>query len=234
MDQTEFDAFADEYHAAHAGNIRASGEAPEFFHEYKVVDVAKAIGTASAGTRLSILDFGCGVGNSLPWFRRHFPQSEITGLDVSPRSLAVAKQRFPDIGRLVQMAPGEPLPFAAESFDIVFAACVFHHIDHAEHLVLLREWQRILKPGGQAFVFEHNPYNPLTVRAVNTCAFDKNAILIRPASLLSKFKQAGFPQPQCRYRIFFPHALRALRKVEPHIRWLPLGAQYSMSARRIG
>jgi len=232
MDQTEFDAFADEYQLAHARNIRASGESPEFFHEYKVADVASALGPTSADTRLGILDFGCGVGNSLPYFRRHFPRSDITGLDVSQKSLAVARQRFPDMGSLVQWDGVGPLPFPSKSFDVIFAACVFHHIASNEHLALFQEWHRTLKPGGIAFVFEHNPFNPLSVRAVNTCPFDANAVLIKPRRLVSVLEQAGLADAHCRYRIFFPHAIRRLRPVESYLGWLPLGAQYRVSAQR--
>jgi SAM-dependent methyltransferase len=232
MDQTEFDAFADEYELEHAHNIKASGESPAFFHEYKVIDVAAALAPASAEACLDILDFGCGVGNSLPYFRRHFPRSRITGTDVSSRSLAVAKQRFPAVANLAQMSSNGSLPFASESFDIAFAACVFHHIPHDEHVALLREWRRILKPGGRAFVFEHNPFNPLTVRAVNTCAFDRNAVLIEPRQLTRALQQAGLSDIRCGYRIFFPHALRRLRPIERSLGWLPLGAQYCASAQR--
>jgi SAM-dependent methyltransferase len=233
MDQAEFDAFADEYQQAHARNIRASGESPAFFHEYKVADVATVLGPARADAHLGILDFGCGVGNSLPHFRRHFPRSDITGLDVSEKSLAVARQRCPDIGNLVHLNGTGPLPFPSQSFDVIFAACVFHHIPSSEHLPLFQEWHRILKPGGTAFVFEHNPFNPLTVRAVNTCAFDANAILIKPRRLTSILERAGLVDARCHYRIFFPRALRCLRPAESYLTWLPLGAQYRASAQRV-
>jgi SAM-dependent methyltransferase len=233
MNKAEFDAFADEYRLTHASNIKVSGESPEFFHEYKVADVATALGPARAATCLNILDFGCGVGNSLPHFRRHFPRSDLTGLEVSHRSLAIAEQRFPDIAKLVQFDGDGPLPFPSQCFDVIFAACVFHHIGAHEHLSFFQEWLRILKPGGTAFVFEHNPYNPLTVRAVNTCAFDANAVLIKPARLISLLKHAGLSDVRCHYRIFFPHVLRRFRPAEPYLAWLPLGAQYRVSARRL-
>lgn len=51
----------------------------------------------------------------------------------------------------------------------MFAACVFHHIDQREHAALLRELLRVLASGGIALVYEHNPYNPITRHAVNTC-----------------------------------------------------------------
>jgi hypothetical protein len=81
-------------------------------------------------------------------------------------------------------------------------------------------------------VFEHNPYNPLTVQAVNTCEFDENAVLIRPAQLKRDAEQAGFASAQVQFRIFFPHALRALRGLEPWMTWIPFGAQYYLHGRK--
>lgn len=222
--------FAEEYRLSHERILGASGESPEFFHEYKVRDVARVLGSSPA-RRLAILDFGCGIGNSLPFLRRQFSDCELTGIDVSPRSLEIAGQRFPDIARLVLYDGNGPLPFPSASFDVVFAACVFHHIPAAEHLRLFREWARVLKPAGSAFVFEHNPFNPLTVRAVNMCEFDEHAVLLRPGRLTSLLEEAGLRDANCRFRIFFPHALRFLRPVEHYLTWLPLGAQYLVSAR---
>ena len=52
MDKTEFDTFADEYRLTHAHNIKASGESPEFFHEYKVADVASAKAMQNGNLRI--------------------------------------------------------------------------------------------------------------------------------------------------------------------------------------
>ena len=40
MDEAEFDKFAAEYRTMHAANIKLSGEDPEYFAEYKIVDIA--------------------------------------------------------------------------------------------------------------------------------------------------------------------------------------------------
>ena len=72
MDEVEFDKFADEYRAMHAANIRVSGEAPEYFAEYKVADIAAEL-ARDAIVPSRALDFGAGVGYSVPFFARHLP-----------------------------------------------------------------------------------------------------------------------------------------------------------------
>jgi SAM-dependent methyltransferase len=228
MDEAEFDRFADEYRALHAANIRLSGESPDFFAEYKVADVAATLG-ARLGENPAILDFGAGVGTSVPYFRKYFPRCRLTCLDVSHRSLEVGRARFEGQAEFVHFN-GARVPFADGSFDLVFFACVLHHIPHGEHPALLAEAHRVLSPRGMLVVFEHNPHNPLTVHAVNTCPFDANAVLLKAGSLKRSAARAGFRPGVLRYRIFFPGALRALRPLERGLRWLPLGAQYSFHA----
>lgn len=230
MDRVHFDQVADEYRSLHARNIRSSGESPEFFAEYKVRDVAASI-PDSATAPLRILDFGVGVGNSLPYFNRYFPRSAVVGVDVSRRSLALAATRFPTMAALLAF-DGDRLPFADASFDLAFTANVFHHIDHAEHAKHFRDLLRVLRPGAPFFIFEHNPYNPLTMHAVTTCAFDADAHLIRPGKMRRRLAEAGFTDIEIRFRIFFPHAMRGLRKLEQWLISLPLGAQYYAVARR--
>ncbi|MBP8250267.1 MAG: hypothetical protein KAX72_09205, partial [Chitinophagales bacterium] len=92
--------------------------------------------------------------------------------------------------------------------------------------------RRVIRPGGNLFIFEHNPYNPLTVRVVNNCPFDENAELIRGADMKQRFLAAGFSSASIRYRIFFPNILRGMRSLEPALSWLPLGGQYYVRSRK--
>ncbi len=227
MNATDFDRFADEYQSIHAQNIGISGESPDYFAEYKIKDLGTEFRTLHGREIESarILDFGAGIGTSLPYFKKYLIRPCVTCLDVSKKSLDVGKARFPGEAEFMHF-DGSRLPFADSSFDIAFAACVFHHIDHRKHPSFLKEFHRILSPEGVALIFEHNPYNPLTVKAVNTCPFDEDARLINASSFRRRLYEAGFNQVHIRYRIFFPHILRGLRPAEKLMTWLPLGAQY--------
>ncbi|AWI58751.1 class I SAM-dependent methyltransferase [Sinorhizobium fredii] len=228
MDEAEFDRFADEYYQQHAASIRLSGEAPEFFHRYKVKDVAAALQAAET-MPMRILDFGAGVGNSLGPMKEAFPTAEIVLLDPSPRSLDVARARHPGKAHF-QHFDGGQIPFDDGTFDLVFAACVFHHIPGLLHVPLLKEIRRVMRRGASLFVFEHNPLNPLTRKAVRDCPFDENAILISASSMKALLHDAGLPDCWVAYRIFFPGFLSALRALEPMLRGVPLGAQYYVHA----
>jgi SAM-dependent methyltransferase len=230
MDEAEFDKFAEEYRDLHAASIRLSGEDPEYFADYKVADIAMELARDGTIAR-KVLDFGAGVGYSVPFFTRHLPEARVTCLDVSRRSLEVGTARHGGVAEFTHF-DGSKIPYADGTFDVVLASCVFHHIPHEEHVALLGEIRRVLVPAGRLFVFEHNPLNPLTRHAVNTCEFDEHAKLVLAPAMRRRVRDAGFTAAAIRYRIFFPHALRRLRPLEGRLTWLPLGAQYYVAARK--
>lgn len=227
MNKAEFDKFAEEYRQLHARNIAITGEDPEFFARYKVID-ALMLSRQESWSPQTILDFGSGVGNSSPHFQQFFPRSRLICADVSPRSLALGKERFPDLPAQYVQLDTASIPLPDASVDLAFTACVFHHITHAEHDLWLRELRRVVRPGGRFLLFEHNPLNPLTRAAVRDCPFDQNAQLIRARQMQQRLEYSGWRNVRIRYRLFFPHALRQLRHLESYLTWLPLGAQYSI------
>lgn len=227
--KAEFDSLADEYHEVHQVNVAITGEKPEYFSEYKIADLLNLINRLNLSYS-TILDFGSGIGNSVPFFRKYFPNSQLTCADVSTRSIEIAQKRFP--GDEVYVLVNEGLPIATASQDIVFSACVFHHIPHEQHQKWLIELHRITKPSGLLVIFEHNPLNPLTIHAVNTCPLDVNARLIRGGVMKNRALEAGWSNAVVDYKLFFPAALAKLRPLEKYLEWFPAGAQYRLIARK--
>jgi ubiquinone/menaquinone biosynthesis C-methylase UbiE len=216
--EAEFDRVADAYDAQHRASIRASGEDPEYFSRYKAdcLKRAKAQGAA--------LDFGCGIGN----VTRHLAEvfGEVSGYDPSEKSLQLARKSCP------QMRFSSNLnDFRQASFKSIVLANVLHHVPPTERDAVLGSLKPLLAPGGRLFVFEHNPLNPLTRRAVRDCEFDQDAVLLRRAEVTSRLTRAGFSALESQYIVFFPRALAPMRPLEPRLSWLPLGAQYMVSAR---
>jgi SAM-dependent methyltransferase len=231
MNRIEFDKFADEYNALHARNINITGELPDYFAQYKLRDIYNQMHKRGASLEnLKLLDFGSGVGSSIPFYKQYFPSCYIACVDVSRRSLELAKGRFGEMASYV-LFEGGSLPLKSGVFDIAFAACVFHHIPSAEHIALLQEIRRVLsKETGRLFLYEHNPLNPLSVHAVKTCAFDSNAVLIPSWRMRARLRKAGYAEVSVRYRVFFPRFLAFLRFLELRMPYLPLGAQYCVEA----
>jgi SAM-dependent methyltransferase len=228
--RAEFDKLADDYYAQHKQNIAISGESPEFFSEYKIADLRDHAGKLGLDAT-AVLDFGSGIGNSVPYFRTYFPASTLSCADVSARSMQISQGRFPGRERYV-LIEDDRLPLESGSQDIVFSACVFHHIPPAQHLHWLTELRRVTRKGGLLAVYEHNPFNPLTRYAVNTCPLDVNARLIRAGRMRQLVGMAGWAEAQAGYRLFFPSVLARLRPLERHLEWLGLGAQYRVFARQ--
>lgn len=101
-----------------------------------------------AGARL--LEIGCGMGTDLLQFARGGAQ--VTGVDLTARSIEISRQHFSvyGVGGDFAITDGETLPFADASFDVVYSNGVLHHTPDTAGAV--REVHRVLRPGGQARV----------------------------------------------------------------------------------
>ena len=122
MDEAEFDKFASEYRKLHAANIKLSGEDPEYFAEYKIIDIAAELDRARAAPpqQPAVLDFGAGVGYSIPFFRQHLPAAKVTCLDVSNKSLEIGAAKYAAQAEFRHF-DGATIPYEQGSFDIALA-----------------------------------------------------------------------------------------------------------------
>lgn len=222
----QFDAYAASYRDLHRDSVQASGEEPDYFAAYKIRYMARVLAQAPA----TVLDFGCGVGNSLGHLREAFPAARLHGVDVSGASLEIAAAEHPDVA--FQQLGTRGLPLEDHSVDVAFAACVYHHVPPAERARWTQELHRVLKPGGELFIFEHNPLNPLTQKVVRECPFDDDAILLPRSESVGLMRDAGFARVGVDYIVFFPKALGFLRALEPALAKVPFGAQYVARGRK--
>lgn len=219
-----FDRFAVDYRDIHSENVKLSGADSDYFSEYKVREIALR---EQASSVQNVLDLGCGDGNSVNYFRHYFPESHIDGIDISQVSVDVAVARG-ITDATFKVYDGARIPYPDGVFDVCLIATVLHHIPHRLHAALLREVHRVLRPGGRLYIFEHNPYNPVTRHIVNTCPFDINAVLLRPGVTLRTTQSAGFTNVANRFTLFLPRSrmFRLFLRLEKYLGWLPLGAQY--------
>lgn len=101
-----------------------------------------------------VLEVGVGTGLSLPRYRRDL---RITGIDISDDMLhrareRVREERLTNIEALPNM-DAEALSFGADSFDVVAAMYVASVVPNPDQL--MREMQRVCKPGGDIFIVNH-------------------------------------------------------------------------------
>jgi len=94
---------------------------------------------------LRALDIGCGTGLFIEFLKRY---GRVVGLDFSSDALEFSRKR--GCSELVR-GDGAVLPFGADTFDLLTANDLIEHLD--DDVAALREFLRVLKPGGRAFVF---------------------------------------------------------------------------------
>jgi len=176
----------------------------------------------------TILEVGCGSGSWLRQFIRWgaTPQN-ITGLDLRPEAVAIARRLCPEAVR-VQCGTATELPFADESFDLVLQSTVFTSVlDGAAKRKIASEMRRVLRRDGLIlwydFLFD-NPRNP-DVKGVGRreihalfpdCRIELRRITLAaplarrlaPRSWLASYMLARIP-------LLCTHYLGALRKAGP-------------------
>jgi ubiquinone/menaquinone biosynthesis C-methylase UbiE len=103
---------------------------------------------------LDVLDVGCGQGIDV--YRYALSGSRVTGVDITPRHVQLARAHADAMGIEVKIVEGdaETLPFPSCSFDRVSSNGVLHHTPDMP--AALREIARVLRPGGEARVIVYN------------------------------------------------------------------------------
>jgi SAM-dependent methyltransferase len=91
-----------------------------------------------------VLDLGCGAG--VPTTRQLARRFRVTGVDISARQIALARQDVPE-AQFIQ-ADITQLDFAPASFDAVSAFYAIIHVPRQEQSKLLRDIALWLRPGG--------------------------------------------------------------------------------------
>ena len=109
-----------------------------------------------------ILDFGCGPGHDLVGFGLYSKPRSIIGVDVSSTSLREATERLHLHGIKASLFHHDvhagAIPIEDEFVDLVHSSGVLHHME--DPVLALREFYRILKPGGRAQIMVYN-YNSI-------------------------------------------------------------------------
>src|SRR4028119_910179 len=106
-----------------------------------------------------LLDLGCGAGENSVYFAKKGARCVAT--DYSPGMVEVALQLAARYGVEIEghTANAMALEFPDNNFDLVYASNLLHQVPHPKSA--LKEMPRVLKPGGQACLWDPLKLNPV-------------------------------------------------------------------------
>lgn len=132
---------------------------PEFFQEveryrFDKLDYLPKVIDYNAYSGKKILDVGCGLATDASRFAGG--GADVTAIDIAPKAIELAKENFNQRGLHgdFQLMDGENMAFADNQFDFVYCHTVLHFTPNPEQMI--KEIQRVLKPGGSALLMTIN------------------------------------------------------------------------------
>ena len=134
------------------------------------------LGLISSNSNLeinNILDHGCGQASWTYLLKKHFCEAAITGVDISPNGIMIAKSHYPEYDFI--QADLQDIPVPNDTYDFVFSYHVLDAVFDFEKSI--SEIYRLLKPGGVLLIimpcanensFEHNVVKSINNSIINT------------------------------------------------------------------
>jgi len=138
-----------------------------------------------------ILFLALGTGLDISTFPKH---KQISAIDISPKMLEVAQSRIEEYSGSInaEVMDVHELTYEDNSFDQVFTSCTFCSVPNP--VGGLRSLSRVLKPGGQLFMFEHtgSKYYPFKLMMDLMTQISRKMGPDMNRNTLDNVKQAGF------------------------------------------
>ena len=161
---------------------------PFDYKETKSVRLAQIL-RDTGGLAPMALELGVGPGGIAgPMSRRGM---QVVGIDLSPEALQRAKEHCRGDQVALLRGSGFALPFADQSFSLVYTSQVLHLFDNDGRLRLMREARRVLRPGAR-FVFDMKNFLSHPVRYWTSSAERKQRNFPGTGELEALLKEAGF------------------------------------------
>jgi ubiquinone/menaquinone biosynthesis C-methylase UbiE len=112
--------------------------------------------------RGDVLEVCCGPGNLTRVIADGYDQGTVTGVDVSPRFIELAKQTIRQPHVTFAVGDVTHLSFESGSFDTVVLCMALHEMQSENIRAALAEMRRVVKPRGALILIEHHlPRNPV-------------------------------------------------------------------------
>jgi tocopherol O-methyltransferase len=151
----------------HHGYYGADGTQKKDRRQAQIDLIEEILQWADVRQAENILDVGCGIGGSSLYLAAKF-HAHATGITLSPVQAARARERAEEFDlsseTSFQVADAQAMPFADNSFDLVWALESGEHMP--DKVKFMQECYRVLKPGGKLIMVTwcHRPidHSPLT------------------------------------------------------------------------
>jgi SAM-dependent methyltransferase len=153
--QKEISWYDDKFNAKHLLNQWPFYSNKRNLSSYEVAKNAlmRVVKSRIPGPR-NVLVAPCGIWRDLPFLKPAWPNAKFVGIDISPKAREASAEET-HIGDIRQM------PFDSGSFDVAVATLFFHHVADEGFAEYLKEYARVLRPGGALIAMEQSMFHPL-------------------------------------------------------------------------
>jgi SAM-dependent methyltransferase len=119
----------------------------EGFNAYRIFKSSYERYIGPVGSCRAIMDFGCGWGRIIRFFLKDVEPEKLLGVDHFEEAILVCCETN-KWSKFSMIEPFPPTIFPEQSFDLIYLYSVFSHLPEEMHLSWLREFRRLLRPGG--------------------------------------------------------------------------------------
>lgn len=145
-----------------------------------------------------VLEIGCGSGHNAEHFKQRFPNAILHGCDISDRAIADFQGKF-GADRCVRLDITQPLEDFTETYDVIIAVSVVHHLINGLDQAFLNI-HKLLNPDGIFIMYEPNA---LFLNGVRNLWYkldrnfdDINEEALNYEDLKTQFSPLGFSEQQ--------------------------------------
>lgn len=153
----------EELRATVCGGIERRGHLYTGFEDFRAVaEIYECYAQRGVDRIDAVLDFGCGCGRVLRWFRQAVPDCRRVGADVRAAAIAWCRQHLD--GAFLANTPEPPLDLPTNSVDLSYALSVFSHLALDQSDAWMRELVRVTRPGGLILASTHGAFALMLTR----------------------------------------------------------------------
>jgi SAM-dependent methyltransferase len=117
------------------------------FNAYRIFKKCYETHVGPIGSCCGVLDFGCGWGRTIRFFLKDVEPEKLLGVDHNAQAIRICRETNRWC-KFTLIEPDPPTPLTPESFGLIYLYSVFSHLPEEMHWMLLKEFHRLLVPGG--------------------------------------------------------------------------------------